>query len=78
MTMKYQRISADGHIETPPTDWVARMPKNLQQHAPRVVQLPGGGDGVQIGDHEPAPLGLQLTGGQKYAELRPRGLSFKP
>ena len=69
MAMKYNRISADGHIECPPTAWVERMPKNLREFAPKVVRLPDGGDGVQIGNHEPAPLGLQLTGGQKYTEI---------
>ena len=77
MAMKYNRISADGHIECPPTAWVERMPKNLREFAPKVVRLPDGGDGVQIGNHEPAPLGLQLTGGQKYTEYVTRGLRFE-
>ena len=77
MAMKYNRISADGHIECPPTAWVERMPKNLREFAPKVVRLPDGGDGVQIGNHEPAPLGLQLCGGQKYTEFRTRGTRFE-
>jgi predicted TIM-barrel fold metal-dependent hydrolase len=73
---KYEAISADAHVEVPPTAWSERMPANLRQYAPQVVQIEGGGDAVQIGDAEPAPLGLQLTGGQKYTEFRTKGLKF--
>ena len=73
---KYEAISADAHVEVPPTAWSDRMPANLRQYAPQVVQIEGGGDAVQIGDNEPAPLGLQLTGGQKYTEFRTKGLKF--
>ncbi len=73
---KYEAISADAHVEVPPTAWSERMPANLRDKAPRVVQIEGGGDAVQIGDSEPAPLGLQLTGGQKYTEFKTKGHKF--
>jgi predicted TIM-barrel fold metal-dependent hydrolase len=72
----YNVISADAHLETPPDQWSDRLPKELRDAAPRVVQLPGGGDGVVVGDAEAAPLGLQLTGGQKYSEFVTKGRSF--
>ena len=52
------------------------MPAKLRDKAPKVVKLASGGDAVAIGDSEPAPLGLQLTGDLKYSEIRTKGLSF--
>lgn len=72
----YLAISADAHLECEPTGWVERMPANLRAEAPRVVKMPDGGDGWAIGDKAPIPLGLQLTGGQRYDEFVLRGLSF--
>ena len=72
---KWNVVSADAHVETPPTAWADRMPANLREFAPKVVEY-GGGDAVQIGDSTPAPLGLQMTGGQKYSEFRTKGLRF--
>ena len=73
---KYDVISADAHLETPPTEWVPRMPANLRSEGPQVVKLDTGGDGVSIAGKPPAPLGLQLTGGQKFSEFVTRGRSF--
>ena len=73
---KYEAISADAHVEVSPEEWTQRIPANLRDKAPQVVKIDGGGDAVQIGDAEPAPLGLQLTGGQKYSEFRTKGFSF--
>src|SRR4051812_37765259 len=74
--MKYEAVSADTHLEAPPTGWVERMPANLRDKAPQVVKLEDGGDGVKIGSAEPVPLGLQLTGGQKYSEFQTKGFTF--
>lgn len=73
---KYDVISADGHIECPPTAWVERMPKAWRDRAPRVIRLPEGGDAVEIRGVPPAPLGLQLTGGRRYGQIVVKGLSF--
>lgn len=75
MTRTYEVISADAHIEAPPV-WAERIPEHLRDRAPRIVSLPEGGDGWQLGDGEPAPLGLQLTGGMKYSEFVERGQSY--
>jgi predicted TIM-barrel fold metal-dependent hydrolase len=74
--VKYNAIAADSHIEVAPTGWVERMPKEFRDQAPKVVKLPDGGDAVQIGNGQPAPLGLQITGGQKYSEFVTKGRSF--
>jgi predicted TIM-barrel fold metal-dependent hydrolase len=72
----YSVISADAHLETPPSMWTVRLPAHLRDRAPRVVDLHDGGQGWAIGDGEPAPLGLNATGGQRYTEFVPRGLSY--
>jgi predicted TIM-barrel fold metal-dependent hydrolase len=72
----YNVISADAHIEAPPSAWTDRLPKDMRAEAPQVVALEDGGDGVKIGDAAPAPLGLQVTGGQRYSEFRTSGRSF--
>lgn len=72
----YNVISADAHLELSPELWTDRLPAEVRDQAPQVVALPDGGDGVVIAGDSPVPLGLQLTGGQKYSEFRTKGLSF--
>ena len=44
MGRKYQVISGDGHLETPP-DFVKFVPEKWKDRAPRLITLPdGGGD----------------------------------
>ena len=40
MARKYQVISADGHVETPPDPWVAHVPERFRDRAPRMIHLP--------------------------------------
>ena len=40
MTRKYQVISADGHVETPPDGWHKYVPAKWKDRAPRLVPLP--------------------------------------
>jgi predicted TIM-barrel fold metal-dependent hydrolase len=71
----YQLVSADSHLEAPPV-WAERLPKDLRDKGPRMVELEDG-DGVVLGDGDPVPItGLALTAGQKYAEIRPRGRKY--
>ena len=44
MGRKYQIISGDGHVETPPESWVKYMPEIHQDRAPRLVKLATGGE----------------------------------
>ena len=71
----YQLVSADSHVEGPPA-WAERLPKDLRDKGPRIVQLEDG-DAVVLGDGKPVPItGLALTAGQKYAEIRLRGRKY--
>jgi predicted TIM-barrel fold metal-dependent hydrolase len=72
----YKLVSADAHLETPPDGWVNRLPEDIKDKAPHVVEVEGGGQGWSMDGSDPVPLGLQATGGQKYPEIRPRGLRF--
>ncbi len=45
MPRKYRVISADGHVETPPDGWVARVPAKFRDRAPHLIRLPNGADG---------------------------------
>jgi uncharacterized protein len=45
MARKYQVISGDGHVETPPSGWVKYVPEHHRDRAPRLIRLPNGADG---------------------------------
>jgi len=45
MARRYQVISGDGHIETPPDGWLAYVPEKYRNRAPRLIRLPDGSDG---------------------------------
>jgi len=63
MGRKYQIISGDGHVETPPEAFVKYVPKQWVDRAPRLINLPEGGEGWLI---EGMPLlqnGQNITGG---------------
>ena len=48
MGRKYQVISGDGHLETPP-DFVAFLPEKYKDRAPKLITLPdGGGDACGV------------------------------
>jgi predicted TIM-barrel fold metal-dependent hydrolase len=45
MGRKYQVISGDGHVETPPDGWRQYVPEQYRDRAPRLIRLPNGADG---------------------------------
>jgi predicted TIM-barrel fold metal-dependent hydrolase len=45
MARNYRVISGDGHVETPPDGWLARVPDKHRDRAPRLIRLPDGSDG---------------------------------
>ncbi len=45
MARKYEVISGDGHVETPPSGWVEYVPEQFRDRAPRLIRLPNGSDG---------------------------------
>jgi predicted TIM-barrel fold metal-dependent hydrolase len=62
MTRHYRTISADGHVETPPDPWVKYVPEKWKDRAPRLVPLPGGGEGWIIEGQPLLKNGQNVTG----------------
>ncbi len=69
-------ISSDDHIQEPPDLWSQRLPARLRPMAPRLVELPGGGQGFQIADQPPRPLGILVMAGRPPGEIKDRGLTW--
>jgi uncharacterized protein len=38
--MRYKSISADGHVNEPPTLWTDRLPEKYKERCPRVIETP--------------------------------------
>ncbi len=56
--MIYKAISADSHVNEPPRMFLDRVPAKLKDRAPRMIDLPNGGEAWQIEDVEdPVPFG---------------------
>ena len=62
MARKYQVISADGHVETPPDGWHKYVPAKWKDRAPRLVPLPDGGEGWLIENRPMMKNGQNITG----------------
>ncbi|GMU79355.1 MAG: amidohydrolase [Acidimicrobiia bacterium] len=61
MGRKYRVISADGHVETPPF-WTAYVPAPWKDRAPRLIDLPDGGEGWLIEGQPLLRNGQNITG----------------
>ena len=69
MGRKYQVISGDGHLETPP-DFVAFLPEKYKDRAPKLIRLPDGGGDAWLMEGMPltyASQNLQGRGKVKFA-----------
>lgn len=76
MARHYRYISADGHFESPPEQWIHRVPKQYRQRAPRRIKLANGRDALLI---EGRPLvygGTSLYGGRAPEDFDPTVLDF--
>jgi predicted TIM-barrel fold metal-dependent hydrolase len=63
MGRKYQIISADGHVETPPEPWVKFVPEKYRDRAPRLIHLPDGkGDAWLVEGQAMLHTGQNVTG----------------
>lgn len=69
MGRKYQLISGDGHVETPPDALLKYVPEKWHNRAPRLISLPTGGQGWLI---EGRPL---IQNGQNIAGRGPIKMS---
>jgi len=61
MGRRYRVISADGHVETPPF-WTKYVPDRWQDRAPRLIDLPDGGEGWLIEGQPLLRNGQNITG----------------
>jgi len=76
MARHYRYISADGHFESPPEQWIHRVPKQYRERAPRRIKLANGRDALLI---EGRPLvygGTSLYGGRAPEDFDPTVLDF--
>jgi predicted TIM-barrel fold metal-dependent hydrolase len=62
MARYLQVISADGHVETPPDPWVKYVPEKWKDRAPRLIPLPGGGEGWIVEGQPMMRNGQNVTG----------------
>jgi predicted TIM-barrel fold metal-dependent hydrolase len=68
---KYNYISADSHLEMPPTCCVHWLPEKYKEWAPRKIILPDGGEGFVIKDSKPV-IGQQgLFAGHSIEDFTP-------
>lgn len=73
MSRKYEVISADGHIETPPEAWTRHVPAQHRDRAPRLIHLPDGHGDAWVVEGQPllyAGQSLTGPGPVKFADQR--------
>lgn len=63
MSRKYQIISADGHVETPPDTWAKYVPEKWRDRAPRLIEMPDGGQAWIVEGQPILHNGQNITGG---------------
>lgn len=76
MPRRHEIVSADVHITEPPDIWKNHLPKKYQEHAPVLVEDPEGGDAWQFASGPPQPIGLTVTPGQRFEEMRWFGVKY--
>jgi predicted TIM-barrel fold metal-dependent hydrolase len=62
MARHYRCISADGHVETPPDPWVKYVPEQWKDRAPRLIDLPDGGEAWVVEGQPLLRNGQNITG----------------
>ena len=73
MGRKYQVISGDGHLETPP-DFVKFVPEKWKDRAPRLITLPDGGGDAWLMEGMPLTYASQNLKGR--GEVKFQGQSY--
>jgi predicted TIM-barrel fold metal-dependent hydrolase len=60
MSMQYNAISADGHVNEPPTLWVENLPEKMRDRGPRIIETPKtkGHAWIMEGQTRPSPMGF--------------------
>src|SRR6266704_2398960 len=64
MARNYRYLSADSHFESPPEQWIHRVPKQYRERAPRRIKLANGRDGLQLEGQRMLYGGTSLYGGR--------------
>ncbi len=72
----YRILSADGHLEVSPERWTPRVPAKYKERAPRLIDLPDGGNAVAVENRSLYIVGLAL-GGRPFEEHAPRGHRYE-
>jgi predicted TIM-barrel fold metal-dependent hydrolase len=67
----YRLIDADAHINEPPDLWVARVPSEYRDRAPRMEHLDRGDAWVMEGAPDPINFGLNAAAGLAAEDRRP-------
>jgi hypothetical protein len=58
--MQYRSISADGHVNEPPTLWTDRLPAKFKDRGPHIIETPKtkGHAWIMEGQQRPSPMGF--------------------
>ena len=58
--MEYRAISADGHVNEPPSLWVDRLPARFKERGPRIIETPNtkGHAWIMEGQSRPSVMGF--------------------
>jgi predicted TIM-barrel fold metal-dependent hydrolase len=58
--MQYRAISADGHVNEPPTLWTDRLPAKFKDRGPHIIETPNtkGHAWIMEGQSRPSPMGF--------------------
>jgi len=76
MARPYRVISADSHLEPSVERWTPHIPARYQDHAPRRVRLPNGGDATIVEGQRKPHVYLGGLVGRPYANRKPTGGNF--
>jgi predicted TIM-barrel fold metal-dependent hydrolase len=72
-TRTYGVVSADGHLEIPPDAWMRHVASEYRDQAPRLVNLPAGGEGWLVEGSPMVHNGQNISAGRP---LRVKGQSY--
>ena len=76
MARNYRYISADSHFESPPEQWIHRVPKQYRERAPRRIKLANGYDGLQLEGQRMMYGGTSLYGGKSPETFDPTIMDY--